>query len=57
MIGSGTCGSGCILELSLLGGGEAYPWLQPTDEVVLSVEGLGRVRNRVVPGAALRPLR
>ena len=57
VIGSGTCGSGCILELALLHGGEAYPWLVPGDEVVLSVEGLGSVTNRVVPGPPLRPLR
>lgn len=27
IIGSGTCGTGCILELSLVHGSEAYPWL------------------------------
>jgi 2-keto-4-pentenoate hydratase/2-oxohepta-3-ene-1,7-dioic acid hydratase in catechol pathway len=55
--GSGTCGTGCILELSLVHGGEAYPWLRPGDEVELEVEGLGRLRNRVVEGRPLRPLR
>jgi len=50
VIGSGTCGTGCILELSLVHGGDAYPWLRPGDEVALEVEALGRVVNRVVEG-------
>jgi 2-keto-4-pentenoate hydratase/2-oxohepta-3-ene-1,7-dioic acid hydratase in catechol pathway len=57
VIGSGTCGTGCILELSLEHGTEAYPWLQPGDVIELDVERLGRLRNRVVAGAPLRPLR
>ena len=57
VIGSGTCGTGCILELSLVHGEEAYPWLKPGDEVVLEVERIGRIANRVVAGEPLRPLR
>jgi 2-keto-4-pentenoate hydratase/2-oxohepta-3-ene-1,7-dioic acid hydratase in catechol pathway len=57
VIGSGTCGTGCILELSMVHGEEAYPWLQPGDEVVLEVEHLGRLANRVVRGRPLTPLR
>ena len=57
VIGSGTCGTGCILELSLVHGEEAYPWLRVGDEVMLEVQELGRVQNRVVEGPALRPLR
>jgi 2-keto-4-pentenoate hydratase/2-oxohepta-3-ene-1,7-dioic acid hydratase in catechol pathway len=57
VIGSGTCGTGCILELALVHGGDAYPWLQPGDEVVLSVDQLGSLRNRIVAGAPLRALR
>ncbi|HEX2068733.1 MAG TPA: fumarylacetoacetate hydrolase family protein, partial [Actinomycetota bacterium] len=57
VIGSGTCGTGCILELSLVHGSEEYPWLEPGDEVVLEVERLGRVANRVVEGKPLKPLR
>ena len=45
VLGSGTCGTGCILELSLVHGSEAYPWLKPGDEVVLEVDGLGALRN------------
>jgi 2-keto-4-pentenoate hydratase/2-oxohepta-3-ene-1,7-dioic acid hydratase in catechol pathway len=57
LIGSGTCGTGCILELSMVHGLERYPWLQPGDVVELEVERLGKLRNRVVAGAPLRPLR
>ena len=44
VIGSGTVGGGCLLEL----GEEVHPWLQPGDEVELEIERLGRLRNRVV---------
>jgi 2-keto-4-pentenoate hydratase/2-oxohepta-3-ene-1,7-dioic acid hydratase in catechol pathway len=57
VIGSGTCGTGCILELSLVHGTEKYPWLEPGDVVELEVELLGVLRNRVVEGPPLRPLR
>jgi len=57
VIGSGTCGTGCILELSLVHGEEAYPWLKPGDVVTLEVEHLGRIENRVVEGRPLKPLR
>ena len=41
VLGSGTCGTGCILELSLVHGAERFPYLQPGDEVELEVAGLG----------------
>jgi 2-keto-4-pentenoate hydratase/2-oxohepta-3-ene-1,7-dioic acid hydratase in catechol pathway len=45
--GSGACGSGCGLELDR--------WIQPGDVIELEVEGLGRLRNRVVrPGEERR---
>lgn len=44
MIGSGTVGEGCLLEL----GPTVHPWLEPGDEVELEISGLGRLRNRVV---------
>jgi 2-keto-4-pentenoate hydratase/2-oxohepta-3-ene-1,7-dioic acid hydratase in catechol pathway len=47
VIGSGTCGTGCILELSLVHGGDQYPWLQVGDEVSLSVDRLGTITNRI----------
>jgi 2-keto-4-pentenoate hydratase/2-oxohepta-3-ene-1,7-dioic acid hydratase in catechol pathway len=47
VIGSGTCGTGCILELSSVHGHEEFPWLQPGDVVELEVEGLGMLRNTI----------
>jgi fumarylacetoacetate (FAA) hydrolase len=41
IIGSGTCGTGCILEL----GTERHRWLQPGDVVELEIERLGLLRN------------
>ncbi len=57
VIGSGTCGTGCILELSHRPDGDRFPWLQPGDEVIASVEGLGELRNTVVAGVPPHPLR
>jgi 2-keto-4-pentenoate hydratase/2-oxohepta-3-ene-1,7-dioic acid hydratase in catechol pathway len=57
VIGSGTCGTGCILELSLVHGEEAFPWLKPGDEVALEVEHLGAISNRIVEGPEQVPLR
>src|SRR5204862_57353 len=48
VIGSGTVGSGCILEH---GDGR---WLQPGDTVELEVEGIGVLRNRVGPKRSAR---
>ncbi|MFI5456850.1 MAG: fumarylacetoacetate hydrolase family protein [Isosphaerales bacterium] len=46
VLGSGTVGSGCILELTPLAAGG---WLQPGDVVELTIERLGTLRNTVVP--------
>lgn len=43
VLGSGTVGTGCILEL----GAEKYGWLKPGDQVELEVDGLGRLCNAV----------
>ncbi|MBH9967615.1 fumarylacetoacetase [Bacillus sp. MKU004] len=43
VIGSGTVGTGCILEL----GTETHRWLRAGDEVELEIEGLGVLRNTV----------
>jgi fumarylacetoacetate (FAA) hydrolase len=43
VIGSGTVGTGCLLELTKAQG----PWLQPGDVVELEIEGIGILRNRV----------
>ena len=44
VIGSGTVGTGCLLELTR---GEG-PWLQPGDLVELEIENIGILRNRVI---------
>lgn len=43
VIGSGTVGTGCLLELTKGQG----PWLRPGDVVELEIERLGVIRNRV----------
>jgi fumarylacetoacetate (FAA) hydrolase len=47
VIGSGTCGTGCFLELN---GSKITnnQWLRAGDEVALEIDGLGRLVNRVV---------
>jgi fumarylacetoacetate (FAA) hydrolase len=52
VLGSGTCGTGCIMELALVHGAAKYPYLSPGDEVELEVDGLGVLSNRVVAGDA-----
>ncbi len=47
VIGSGTVGTGCILELGLVHGHDRFPWLEPGDEVTLEVEGIGHLTNRI----------
>ena len=57
VLGSGTVGSGCILELSGRHGAERYPWLSPGDEVRLEVEELGAIVSRITEAAPVVPLR
>jgi fumarylacetoacetate (FAA) hydrolase len=49
VIGSGTVGSGCILELG------TGAWLRPGDEVELEVQGIGILKNTVVPSRSRTP--
>ncbi len=44
VIGSGTVGGGCLLEL----GTDVHAWLEPGDEVELHIEAIGTLRNRVI---------
>jgi fumarylacetoacetate (FAA) hydrolase len=52
VIGSGTVGTGCFLELNGTGKlndpGYVEQWLQEGDLVELEIEGLGRLTNRIV---------
>lgn len=52
VIGSGTVGTGCILELGRVHGAEAFPWLVAGDEVRIEIDQLGAVESRIIPGAA-----
>ena len=47
VIGSGTCGTGCLLELN---GSKITKdlWLKPGDQVELEIERLGTLSNRIV---------
>ncbi len=52
VIGSGTCGGGCLAELWGRSGRQEPAPLQPGDLVTMTVEGIGTIANRVVPGPA-----
>ncbi|MGW5714591.1 fumarylacetoacetate hydrolase family protein [Amycolatopsis sp. NPDC003865] len=56
VLGSGTCGNGgCLAEL--WGRGGTQEPLRPGDVVEMTVEGIGTIRNTVVAGAELPPVR
>jgi 2-keto-4-pentenoate hydratase/2-oxohepta-3-ene-1,7-dioic acid hydratase in catechol pathway len=58
VIGSGTCGNGgCLAELWGRRGERVPPPLRPGDVVEMTVEGIGSIRNRVVAGLDLPPVR
>jgi 2-keto-4-pentenoate hydratase/2-oxohepta-3-ene-1,7-dioic acid hydratase in catechol pathway len=50
VLGSGTCGSGCLAELWGRNGMPHPPPLQVGDTVTMTVDGLGTITNTVVPG-------
>jgi fumarylacetoacetate (FAA) hydrolase len=52
VIGSGTVGTGCLLELN---GSKVTDdlWLKVGDEVAMAVAGLGRLVNTVVQGVGI----
>jgi 2-keto-4-pentenoate hydratase/2-oxohepta-3-ene-1,7-dioic acid hydratase in catechol pathway len=56
VLGSGTCGNGCLLELWGRRGADFHPPLGPGDVVSLNVEGIGTLTNPVVGGVAPHPL-
>jgi 2-keto-4-pentenoate hydratase/2-oxohepta-3-ene-1,7-dioic acid hydratase in catechol pathway len=58
VLGSGTCGNGgCLAELWGRRGSVEPPPLAPGDVVEMTVEGIGTIRNRIVPGRELPPPR
>jgi fumarylacetoacetate (FAA) hydrolase len=52
VIGSGTVGTGCFLELNGTGKlndpGYAEQWLQPNDVVEMEIDGLGKLSNTII---------
>ncbi len=57
VLGSVTSGNGgCLAELWGIRGDQAPPPLHPGDVVEMTVEGIGTIRNRVVPGPELPPV-
>ena len=50
VLGSGTCGNGCLLELWGRRGRDFHAPLGPGDVVSLHVEGIGTLTNKVVAG-------
>jgi 2-keto-4-pentenoate hydratase/2-oxohepta-3-ene-1,7-dioic acid hydratase in catechol pathway len=52
VLGSGTCGNGCLMELWGRRGTAGWPALAPGDIVSLHVEGIGTLTNTIVAGTA-----
>jgi fumarylacetoacetate (FAA) hydrolase len=47
VLGSGTCGTGCILEWRMTGHKDTHKWLRPNDVVELDVQHIGVLRNSI----------
>jgi 2-keto-4-pentenoate hydratase/2-oxohepta-3-ene-1,7-dioic acid hydratase in catechol pathway len=56
LLGSGTCGGGCLAELWGRAGRQEPPPLRVGDVVTMRVEGIGEISNRVAAGAEPRPI-
>ena len=56
VLGSGTCGGGCLAELWGRAGRREPPPLQVGDVVRMSVEGIGEISNTVVAGMERAPI-
>jgi 2-keto-4-pentenoate hydratase/2-oxohepta-3-ene-1,7-dioic acid hydratase in catechol pathway len=56
VLGSGTCGFGCLFELWGRNGRDSWDPLGPGDVVSLHAEGIGTLTNTVVAGLARHPL-
>jgi fumarylacetoacetate (FAA) hydrolase len=56
IIGSGTVGTGCLLELRTMGPKEEFPWLRAGDRVDLRGGPLGVLGNPIVDALLSSPL-
>ncbi|MBC2592486.1 fumarylacetoacetate hydrolase family protein [Rhodococcus aetherivorans] len=56
VLGSGTCGGGCLAELWGWHGDRQPPPLRIGDTVTMTVEGIGTIHNTVVAGPPLHPV-
>jgi len=56
VLGSGTCGGGCLAELWGRAGRLDPPPLRPGDTVTITAERIGAVTNTVVSGTKLVPV-
>lgn len=56
VLGSGTCGEGCLAEMWGRHGFEGYPALQPGDEVTVEVEAIGAMTLTVAAGTTPAPV-
>jgi 2-keto-4-pentenoate hydratase/2-oxohepta-3-ene-1,7-dioic acid hydratase in catechol pathway len=52
VLGSGTCGTGCLAEIKRTRPDTAPGWLTPDDVVRIEVEQLGHVENRLTVGGS-----
>ncbi|MER6212135.1 fumarylacetoacetate hydrolase family protein [Streptomyces sp. NPDC001642] len=57
VIGSGTVGTGCVLELSRVHGVEEFPFLEPGDTVRLEADRLGAIESTMLLADEPIPLR
>jgi 2-keto-4-pentenoate hydratase/2-oxohepta-3-ene-1,7-dioic acid hydratase in catechol pathway len=57
VLGSGTCGGGCLAELWSRGvSKDELPPLAPGDEITITVEGIGTISNKLVAGVGTAPI-
>lgn len=56
VLGSGTVGRGCLLEHFRIDPDAFRGWLTPGDEVVLEIEQIGQLRQKIVPQLERHPL-